>query len=71
MARIEMSRDFDWKVPGTKSHTLIALKAGQTYTVKRECCDAAVKAGAGKEVGATLREPVSQSQDAPSRRVAS
>lgn len=52
MARIEMTGDFDWKVPGAKSHTLVALKAGRAYTVRRECADAAVAAGKGREVDA-------------------
>lgn len=46
MARITMLRDFDWRVPDAKSATTIALKSGETYTVKRQCADDAVAAGA-------------------------
>lgn len=49
MARVKFTRDFDWK-PTWRS--TIAYKADQEYTVRRECADAAVAAGAGHEVDA-------------------
>lgn len=64
MARIEMVRDFDWRVPGAKSATMIALKAGQSYTVKRACAESVVAAGAGVEIeapGKTATDPCAPS----------
>lgn len=49
MARVKFSRDFDWK---PTSQTTIAYKADQECTVRRECADAAVKAGAATELDA-------------------
>lgn len=49
MARVNFNRDFDWKPTW---HSTIAYKADQEYTVRRECADAAVAAGAGREVDA-------------------
>ncbi len=64
MARIEMTGDYDWKVPGAKSHTVTALKAGWSGTVKRECCDAAVAAGKGREIEAPARRTEKSSSTA-------
>lgn len=47
MARIRFSRDWDWK---PSPRVTIAYRGGHEYTVKRECADAAVKDGAGKEI---------------------
>lgn len=49
MARIRFSDDFDWS---PRFGVTIAYKGGEEYTVKRECADAAVAAGKGKELGA-------------------
>lgn len=43
MARVRFTRDYAYKpVP----QVTIVYRGGQEYTVKRECADAAVKAGA-------------------------
>lgn len=47
MARARFKRDFDWK---PTPMTTIAYRAGHEYTVRRECADAAVKAGAAVEI---------------------
>jgi hypothetical protein len=53
MARVQFIRDFDWK---PTPQTTIAYKAGGEHTVRRECADAAVKAGAATE-GDDQRKP--------------
>ncbi|MCO6386234.1 hypothetical protein [Aliihoeflea sp. 40Bstr573] len=59
MARVKFIRDFDWK---PTRHTTIAYKADQEYTVRRECADAAVAAGAGNEVDAPRKGDDGSSQ---------
>lgn len=54
MARVKFTRDYDWK---PTSQSTVAYKADQEYTVRRECADAAVKAGAATELDAP-RKPV-------------
>ncbi|MDX0262897.1 hypothetical protein GOC60_17085 [Sinorhizobium meliloti] len=43
MARVRFKRDFDWK---PTSQVTIAYKAGYVGTVKAECAEDAVRAGA-------------------------
>lgn len=52
MARVKFLRDFDWK---PTRHTTIAYKRDREYTVRRECAEAAVKAGAGEEIEASRK----------------
>lgn len=52
MARVRFSRDFDYRP--TRS-VMIAYRAECAYTVRRECADAAVAAGAAVEIGAPVR----------------
>ncbi|AYD00025.1 hypothetical protein [Neorhizobium sp. NCHU2750] len=47
MARVTFKKDFDYK---PVHHTTIGYKAGWTGTVRRECADAAVAAGAAEEI---------------------
>lgn len=46
MPWVDFSRDFDWRVPGAKSKTTIAYKAGMKVLVKQQCADEAEAAGA-------------------------
>ena len=60
MPWVDFSRDFDWRVPGAKSKTTIAYKAGMKVLVKQQCADEAEAAGA--LVTAAEREPSSVSR---------
>jgi hypothetical protein len=46
MAHVRFTRDYDYH---PTRHVWIAYKAGQSYSVKRECADAAIAAGAAVE----------------------
>lgn len=50
--RVRFKRDFDWHPPERNRQVTLAYKAGQEVTVRRECGEAAVKAGAAEEVEA-------------------
>ena len=45
MPWVIFKKDFDWQVPGTKSKTTIAYKAGMKVLVKQKCADDAAAAG--------------------------
>lgn len=47
--RIQFTKDFDY-TPSAERRVTIAYKAGMTETVKREAGEAAIAAGAGREV---------------------
>lgn len=49
MARVEFSDDYRYR-PSAVRQICIKYRAGRAYTVKRECADAAVAAGAGVEI---------------------
>jgi hypothetical protein len=42
MTHVRFTENFDWS---PKPHVLIAYKAGESHTVKRECAEAAIAAG--------------------------
>ena len=46
MPWVTFVRDFDWPVPGAKSATTIAYKAGMRVLVKKQCAEDAAKVGA-------------------------
>lgn len=50
MARVNFVRDFDYYPLWPSKSVLQVFKGGQEYTVKRECADEAIAAGAGIEV---------------------
>lgn len=49
MARVRFSEDYRYR-PSQQPQICIKYRAGEEYTVKRECADAAVAAGAGEEI---------------------
>jgi hypothetical protein len=53
--RVEFTRDYDY-TPSAARRSTVAYKAGDVATVKRECGEAAVKAGAAHEVAPAKRE---------------
>lgn len=55
MARVEFLRAYNYTPSGERRVT-VHYKAGHTYTVKRECADAAIAAGAGVEVETPRKE---------------
>lgn len=54
MARVRFLRDFDYR-PSDRPRVVVAYKADMELTVKRECADAALAAGAAVEVPAPAR----------------
>jgi len=49
MARVYFTRDFDFYPFAPSKSVLVAHKAGQSYTVKRDCADQAIAGGYGIE----------------------
>lgn len=56
MARVLFLHDFPYR-PSLERRTTIRYRAGWEGTVKRECADAAVAAGAAEEIETPPREP--------------
>lgn len=54
MAKVRFVQDFDYR-PSEAPGAVLAYQAGKTYTVKRECADQAVAAGAAQLVAGDLR----------------
>jgi hypothetical protein len=49
MARVYFTRNFDYYPRWPSKNVLVAYRAGQSYTVKRECAEQAVGVGCGIE----------------------
>lgn len=54
MARVRFSDDYRYR-PTAARQVCIKYRAGRTYTVKRECADGAVAAGAAVEISPPSR----------------
>lgn len=49
MARVLFAEDYRYR-PSLRPQVCIKYRAGREYTVKRECADAAIEAGAAEEI---------------------
>lgn len=54
MAHVRFTSNFDYRPPGTR--VMVAYLGGHSYTVKRDCAEAAVRSGKGIEVEPPARE---------------
>ncbi len=48
--RIKFRRDFPYHIPEHKGRSTIQYKAGRTYSVRRDCGEAAIAGNFGEEV---------------------
>jgi len=62
LARVRFSNDYRYR-PSAARQICIKYRAGRAYTVKRECADAAVAAGAAVEVLPPARPSNTESAD--------
>lgn len=60
--RVHFTRDYDY-VPSGSPMTLIAYRAGTTATVKRECGEAAIAAGAAEDRAFNGADPAAFDHD--------
>lgn len=63
--QVKFSADYDWPVPPLR-RSVIAYKAGRTYSVTHVCAEEAVAAGKGEIVPTARRDapPAAASQEA-------
>lgn len=65
--KITFSRDFSWTWPEYKGRVSTQYKAGQTYTVKRDCGDEAIAKGAAKEAPSETQKASSNKAEADAK----
>ena len=59
--RVKFLANYDY-TPSAERRTTFAYFAGQEETVKRECGEAAIAAGAAEEIAAPSKKPLSPAQ---------